>query len=94
MPVMKFCNIYAHIGTPLKRTSQIVNRCMQVVYMQALWRRTPTLWSSVRKGRDHALDRIGKGAISQFWSIPMSFVLKFMRWELKYNVLVWYHREG
>jgi len=155
IPRMKFRDIYAYVGTPLKHTSQVVSRCMQVLYMQALqavqtmglptmlgvrdlwlavqritnvaghmhlcerdmddmywripkaqviqaqvdtakwvakWRRLPSIWFSIHRGGDHSLDRIGKGASSQFWTIPLTFVLKFLRWELTHNVLVCFGR--
>ena len=70
----------------------VIQAQVDVARWVAKWRRCPTLWFSVHKGGDHTLDRIGKGASTQFWSIPMMFVSKFMRWELKHNVLACFGR--
>ena len=58
----------------------------------AKWRRLPSIWFSIHRGGDHSLDRKGKGASSQFLTIPLTFVLKFLCWELTHNVVVCFGR--
>ena len=88
IPRMKFRDIYAYVGTPLKHTSQVVSRCMQVLYMQALQAvqtmGLPTmlgvrdLWSAVQRITNVAVHMhlCERDMDDMYWRIPKAQVIQ------------------
>ena len=47
---------------------------------------TGQLWFSVAKGGDKACDRVGKANSQLFHTIPFEAVLRYVTWDIRFNV--------